>query len=150
MIDCWKCLFWHLGSNCSFSKASILKCFPTDINWANLHSSGVIWSKITSESSGGKVCPRASTNVNAGASTWFSESLFFTFQLQPFADALMFAGQCWKTNVAQSRSESCCEGTLKIVWHMCLTKKFKTSNGCFELWIVDKFYPPNRNRECND
>ena len=53
-----------------------------------------------------KFCPALHLRLLffAGASAWFRESLFLIFQLEPSADALMFAEQCWKTNMAQSHS----------------------------------------------
>ena len=87
-----------------------------------------------------KVCPRVSTTFIAGAST--CDDRFLNFQLEPRADALMLADCCWEINMAQSQSLIwlifC--GNSKRVWHMCLILKVITSNRCFQLWFVAKFF----------
>ena len=45
-------------------------------------------------------CPRASTTLKAGTSTWFCEKHFLNCLIEFFADALLLAKQCWKTNTA--------------------------------------------------
>ena len=44
------------------------------------------------------------------------------------------------------QSDSSCEGTLKSVAYL-PEKKLITSNRCFNLWLVAKSLPQNRNRE---
>ena len=96
-----------------------------------------------------KVLSRASSTFNAGASTWVLESLFLNFQLEPCADALMFAEQCWETNMAQSQSSiwPIPWDNSKTVWHICLERTISTSNRCFQLWFAAKSFAQNTNRE---
>ena len=96
-----------------------------------------------------KFCLRSSTTLKAGISTWFCESCFWNFQLEPCANALMLAKQCWKTSMAQSHSSIwlILWGNCKKVWHMCLTIRLITDNRCFQICPVAKFSPQNRNNE---
>ena len=94
-------------------------------------------------------CPRASTTFDPRDSTWFRESPLLNFQLEPCADALILAEQCWETNLAQFLSSNWL--TLwrysKRVWHMHLMINLITSDRCFQLWLVASFFPQNRNCE---
>ena len=97
-----------------------------------------------------KILSRASSTFIPGASTWFRESPFLNFQLEPCADALILAEPCWETNMAESESSIwlISSDNSKRVWHICLKKKtLSTSNRCFQLWFVAQFLPQKRNRE---
>ena len=127
-----------------------LKCFQRHVNWANLHSNGLIQWKNTS-------VDRLKNFVSAlplclmldRPSTWLREISFLNFQLECSADASILAEQCWGTHCVQPQSSirPRLRGTSKKAGHMRPLKIFITSKRCFQLYLVAKFFQANRNLE---
>ena len=110
----------------------------------------MVWSdqKIR-RSSGWKILSPRFHYVKDWNSSWFCESRFLNFLLEPFADALLLAKQCWKTNMAQSHSSIwlILWGNCKKVCLIWLMIELITNTRCFQICLLAKFSPQNRNSE---